>query len=73
GSPADADGGSAGMAPFCLAGGIARSAVFGDVLRERLRERGLSVVEPRGDALAGAEYIARTPGSAYEGSVVRNG
>jgi N-acetylglucosamine kinase-like BadF-type ATPase len=59
--------------PYCLAGGIARSQVFGEALRARLRERGLAVVEPRGDALAGAEHIARTPASAYEGSVVRHG
>lgn len=59
--------------PYCLFGGIARSEAFGDALRARLRERGLDVVEPRGDALAGAEYIARMPASAYEGSVVRHG
>lgn len=64
---------AAGPGPFCLAGGIARSHAFGEALRARLRERGLAVVEPRGDALGGAEYIARTPSSAYEGSVVRHG
>ncbi|MFC8682082.1 N-acetylglucosamine kinase [Microbacterium ureisolvens] len=64
---------AAASGPYCLMGGIAGSGVFGDALRARLRERGLEVAEPRGDALAGAEYIARTPGSPYEGSVVRHG
>jgi N-acetylglucosamine kinase-like BadF-type ATPase len=59
--------------PYCLVGGIARSPSFGDALRARLRDRGLSVAGPRGDALGGAEFIARTPGSAYEGRVVRHG
>lgn len=59
--------------PYCLLGGIAGSEVFGGALRARLRERGLAVVEPRGDALDGAEYIARTPASRYEGSVLRRG
>ncbi|MFD4959611.1 N-acetylglucosamine kinase [Microbacterium sp. NPDC058389] len=63
----------AASGPYCLLGGIAGSEVFGGALRARLRERGLEVVEPRGDALDGAEYIARTPASPYEGSVVRRG
>jgi len=63
----------AASGPYCLLGGIAGSDVFGGALRARLRERGLAVVEPRGDALDGAEYIARTPASPYEGSVVRRG
>jgi N-acetylglucosamine kinase-like BadF-type ATPase len=70
---ASADGALAGAGPYCLLGGIAGSEVFGGALRARLRERGLAVVEPRGDALDGAEYIARTPASPYEGSVVRRG
>ncbi len=68
-----AAGGAVGAGPYCLLGGIAGSGVFGGALRARLRERGLAVVEPRGDALDGAEYIARTPASPYEGSVVRRG
>ncbi|MFE4726299.1 N-acetylglucosamine kinase [Microbacterium sp. NPDC056736] len=64
---------SAASSPYCLLGGIAGSGVFGDALRARLRDRGLAVAEPFGDALAGAEYIARTPGSVYERNVVRHG
>ncbi|HEX5856689.1 MAG TPA: BadF/BadG/BcrA/BcrD ATPase family protein [Microbacterium sp.] len=58
--------------PFCLVGGIARSPRLGTALEARLRQNGLEVVEPRGDSLAGAEFIARTRGTAYEGSVVRH-
>lgn len=58
--------------PFCLVGGIARSDGLSAALRARLRAQGFDVVEPRGDALAGAEFIARTRASAYEGSVVRH-
>jgi N-acetylglucosamine kinase-like BadF-type ATPase len=64
---------AAASGPYCLMGGVAGSGMFGDALRARLDERGLVVAEPLGDALAGAEYIARTPGSPYERNVVRHG
>ncbi|MCR2815377.1 N-acetylglucosamine kinase [Microbacterium jiangjiandongii] len=58
--------------PYCLLGGIAGAPAFRSPVTALLTAQGAELVDPRGDACDGAEFIARRRGSAYEGSVERH-